>query len=121
MKLEPAVFDTDDGFIRLASLIRAFVDQKADHIQIDVVSSDTLRAAQREPDEYRDLVVKVAGYNARFVELYKELQDSIIARSEHGLYGAPSRGASPGRARAYVAAAPSGRSSPLSMWRVMVA
>jgi formate C-acetyltransferase len=44
-----------------------------------------LVAAQREPEKYQDLTVKVAGYNARFVELHKELQDSIIARTEHGL------------------------------------
>jgi formate C-acetyltransferase len=85
MKIDPVVFETDDGFKRLADLIRVFVDQKVDHIQINVVSSDTLRAAQKEPDKYKDLVVKVAGYNARYVDLYKELQDSIIARTEHGL------------------------------------
>ena len=51
----------------------------------NVVSSDTLKAAQQVPDDYRDLVVKVAGYNARFVDLHRELQDSIIARTEHGL------------------------------------
>ena len=50
-----------------------------------MVSSDTLKAAQQVPDDYRDLVVKVAGYNARFVDLHRELQDSIIARTEHGL------------------------------------
>jgi len=85
MKLDPAVFDREDGFKRLADLIRTFVDQKADHIQINVVSSETLRAAQRGPEKYKDLVVKVAGYNARFVDLHKDLQDSIIARTEHGL------------------------------------
>ena len=85
MRLDPVVFEKEDGFKRLADLIRVFVDQKVEHIQINVVSSDTLRAAQREPEKYRDLTVKVAGYNALFVELYKELQDSIIARTEHGL------------------------------------
>ena len=45
----------------------------------------TLRAAQKEPEKYRDLTVKVAGYSAFFTQLYKELQDSIIARTEHGL------------------------------------
>ncbi len=85
MKIDPAVFEKEDGFKRLADLIRVLVDQKVDHVQINVVSSDTLRAAQREPDKYKDLVVKVAGYNARFVDLHKELQDSIIARTEHGL------------------------------------
>ena len=85
MKLDPVVFETDDGFKRLADLIRVFVDQKVDHIQINVVSADILVAAQKTPEQYKDLVVKVAGYNARFVDLHKELQDSIIARTEHGL------------------------------------
>jgi len=85
MKLDPVVFDNDDGFKRLADLIRVFVDQKVDHIQINVVSAGTLVAAQKAPEQYKDLVVKVAGYNARFVELHKDLQDNIIARTEHGL------------------------------------
>jgi len=85
MKLDPVVFETDDGIKRLADLIRGFVDQKVDHIQINVVSVETLKAAQEEPENYKDLVVKVAGYNARFVDLHRDLQDSIIARTEHGL------------------------------------
>ena len=85
MKLTPTVFEKEDGFKRLADLVRALVDHKIDHIQFNVVSSDTLRAAQREPGKYKGLIIKVAGYNARFVELCKELQDSIIARTEHGL------------------------------------
>lgn len=85
MKLDPAVFEKEEGFKRLADLIRVFVDQKIFHIQINVVSADTLRAAQKEPEKYKDLTVKVAGYNAQFVRLVRELQDSIIARTEHGL------------------------------------
>jgi formate C-acetyltransferase len=85
LRLDPAVFETDAGFKRLADLIRVFVDQRVDHCQINVVYSETLRAAQEEPDQYKDLTVKVAGYNARFVDLQRELQDSIIARTEHGL------------------------------------
>jgi len=85
MRLDPAVFETDHGFKRLADLIRVFVDQKVDHVQINVVYSDTLRDAQREPEKYKDLTVKVAGYNARFVDLHRDLQDTIIARTEHGL------------------------------------
>ena len=50
-----------------------------------VASLDTLRAAQKEPEIYRDLTAKVAGYNAFFTLLSKEYQDSIIARTEHGL------------------------------------
>ncbi|MHA1885403.1 MAG: glycyl radical protein [Promethearchaeota archaeon] len=85
MKLDPIVFEADDGLQRLASLIRVFVDQKADHMQINVVSAATLKAAQKDPEGYKDLVVKVAGYNARFVDLHKLVQDSIIARTEHRL------------------------------------
>jgi formate C-acetyltransferase len=85
MRVDPAIFETDEGFKRLADLIRVFVDERVDHVQINVVHSDTLKAAQREPEKYRDLTVKVAGYNARFVELHKVLQDNIIARTEHGL------------------------------------
>jgi len=85
MRVDPVVFEKEDGFKRLADLIRVFADQKVDHVQVNVVSSETLRAAQKEPDKYRELTVKVAGYNARFGELNRELQDSIIARTEHGL------------------------------------
>ena len=85
MRLDPSVFEKDDGFKRLADLIRVFVDQKADHVQINVVFSDTLKAAQKEPEKYKDLTVKVAGYNARFVTLHKDLQNTIIARTEYSL------------------------------------
>jgi len=84
LRLDPVVFETDFGFKRMADLIRVFVDQRADHVQINVVHSDTLRAAQQEPDKYPDLTVKVAGYNARFVDLHEDLQETIIARTEHG-------------------------------------
>jgi len=84
-RIDPAVFKTRDGAKRLADLIRVFVDQKVFHLQLNVISSDTLKDAQNEPDKYKDLMVKVAGYNAYFTQLSKELQDSIIARTEHGL------------------------------------
>jgi len=85
MKIDPSAFEQPDGFKKLADLVRVFVDQKVDHVQINVVSADTLRAAQEEPNKHKDVVVKVAGYNARFIDLYRELQDSIIARTEHSL------------------------------------
>jgi len=84
-RIDTAVFENTDGVKRLADLIRTFVDQKVFHLQINVISSDTLRAAQVKPEEYRDLTVKVAGYNAYFTKLGKELQDTIIARTAHGL------------------------------------
>ncbi len=84
-RIDPGVFKTEDGIKRLADIIRVFVDQKVFHLQINVVSSDILKAAQKEPENYKDLMVKVAGHNAYFTALTKEMQDSIIARTEHGL------------------------------------
>lgn len=81
-RLNPELFRSGDGLKRMADLMRTFVDEKIFHIQFNVVSSDTLRAAQEDPEEYRDLVVKVAGWNAYFTELTKEVQDSIVARTE---------------------------------------
>jgi len=84
MRVDPAVFE-GGNMQRMASLIRSFIDQKIYHVQINVVSTETLLAAQKEPEKYRDLMVKVAGYNAFFTQLSKEHQDPIIARTSHGL------------------------------------
>jgi pyruvate-formate lyase len=53
------------------------------HIQFNVVTSKTLRKAKLEPEKYRDLIVRVAGYSDYFIELTEELQDEIIERTEH--------------------------------------
>lgn len=84
-RIDPAVFKTNDGMKRMADMLRTFVDQNIFHLQLNVVSSETLMAAQEKPEDHRDLMVKVAGYNAYFTRLGKELQDTIIARTEHGL------------------------------------
>jgi len=84
MRLDPAAVE-DGDVSRLVSLLRGFLDQKAYHIQINIISTETLRAAQEDPEAYQDLMVKVAGYNAFFVRLNKPLQESIIARTLHSL------------------------------------
>ncbi|MEE9237949.1 MAG: pyruvate formate lyase family protein [Thermodesulfobacteriota bacterium] len=84
LRIDPAVFG-EGNMERMAAMVRSFIDQKIFHMQVNVVSSDTLRAAKREPEKFRDLVVKVAGYNAFFTQLTDSLQDTIIARTEHGL------------------------------------
>ena len=84
MRMGPEVFRNGD-MTRMVNLIRTFIDQKIYHIQINVVSSKILKAAQEEPEKYGELIVKVAGYNAYFTHLSKGLQDSIIARTEHSL------------------------------------
>jgi len=63
--------------------LRTFVDEKIYHVQFNVVTADKLRAAQREPYKHRDIVVKVSGFNAFFVDLSKSVQDHVIARTEH--------------------------------------
>lgn len=85
MRLNAELFGTREGISRLVALIRTFIDLKIHHIQFNLVSSGTLRAAQERPEDYQDLMVRVAGYVAYFVKLIKPLQDSIIARTEHGL------------------------------------
>jgi formate C-acetyltransferase len=84
LRIDPTVFREGD-MQRMAALVRSFIDQKIFHMQTNVISSETLRAAQKEPEKYRDLVVKVAGYNAFFTQLTDSLQDTIIARTEHKL------------------------------------
>jgi len=84
-RIDPAMFKSKDGVKRLADMIRTFVDQKIFHLQLNIVSSEELVAAQKKPADYRDLMVKVAGYNAYFTQLDRPLQDTIIARTEHGL------------------------------------
>ena len=79
------IFKGEEGIKRCMDMIRTFVDQKIFQVQINVISSETLRAAQKEPHQYRDVIVKVAGYSDYFVTLPKELQDGIIARTEHKL------------------------------------
>jgi|TARA_Y100000310_G_C20693265_1_gene823780 formate C-acetyltransferase len=85
IRIMPDVFKDNEGIKRMADLIRVFIDQKIFHLQINVVSSDTLKEAQREPEKHKGLAVKVAGYNAFFTQLNGDLQDAIIARTEHGL------------------------------------
>ena len=71
---------------KLAQLIRTFFNElRGFHVQYNVVSRETLLAAQKNPEEYRDLVVRVAGYSAFFTILSRVTQDDIIARTEQRL------------------------------------
>ena len=84
IRIDPTACN-DGDVSRLASLIRSFIDQKLYHLNINVVSTEILKAAQEEPEKYRDLMVKVAGYNVFFTQLNKPIQESIIARTTHRL------------------------------------
>lgn len=83
IKLNPATVAGEKGTRDLMAFLRAFVDLKLWHIQFSVINSDTLRAAQAEPEKYRNLIVRVAGYSAYFTELSPALQTEIIRRTEH--------------------------------------
>lgn len=85
-KLSPAALQTDSDKAKLAALLRTFFDDlKGWHVQYNIVSRQTLLSAQKDPESYRDLVVRVAGYSALFTTLAPETQNDIIARTEHGL------------------------------------
>jgi len=83
MKFTPQVLEGEDGLDKLVQLIRTYFRMGTHHIQFNVVDAATLRAAQREPEKYRDLIVRVAGYSDYFCDLSEALQEEIIARTEH--------------------------------------
>lgn len=71
-----------EGTEKMKQFIRSFFEQGGMQLQYNIIDAETLRQAQENPDEHRDLVVRVAGFSAYFVELYKDLQNEIITRSE---------------------------------------
>lgn len=83
IKLSPAFLEGESGIQNFIQIIRTFVDLKLWHIQFNVVNRETLLAAQKDPDKYRNLVVRVAGYCAYFTDLSEKLQTEIINRTEH--------------------------------------
>ena len=84
MKFHPSALAGESGIESFVSLIRGYFDQKGSHMQFNVVSRETLRDAQKNPDKYRSLVVRVAGYSALFTTLSRSLQEDIINRTEQG-------------------------------------
>lgn len=83
LKLAPDALRSERDLANLAALIRGYFELGAFHVQFNVISPETLRAAQRCPEEHQDLLVRVAGYSARFVTLSREVQDAIIARTSY--------------------------------------
>lgn len=81
-KFTPKLLEGQEGIDSLVHLVRAYFKMDGHHIQFNVVSADTLRDAQKNPDNYKDLIVRVAGYSDYFCDLTRALQDEIIARTE---------------------------------------
>ena len=83
IKFTPSCLAGKEGTRKLVSFIRAFVDLRLWHVQFNVVNRQTLVNAQKDPEKYRGLIVRIAGYSAYFTELSKDLQDDLIARTQH--------------------------------------
>jgi formate C-acetyltransferase len=82
-KFTPQVLANDEGLDKLVSLVRGYFKLDGHHIQFNVVDAKTLKAAQANPEQYRSLIVRVAGYSDYFCDLSRTLQDEIIARTGH--------------------------------------
>jgi len=82
-KFSPKFFSSESGIDNVAHLIRSYFKMGGHHIQFNVVSANTLRAAQNDPVQYHNLIVRVAGYSDYYINLGKDLQDEIIKRTEH--------------------------------------
>ncbi|AGK95959.1 (2S)-3-sulfopropanediol dehydratase [Clostridium pasteurianum] len=83
VKLSPACVEGNSGSEKLVSFIRTWCDLKLWHLQFNIINKQTLLDAQKEPEKYRNLLVRVAGYSAYFTDLSPDLQNDIIARTEH--------------------------------------
>jgi formate C-acetyltransferase len=84
-KFTPSVLEGVNGLAQLANLIRAYFNMDGHHIQFNVIDRQTLIDAQNDPDRYKDLIVRVAGYSDHFHNLSRVLQDEIIERTEQKL------------------------------------
>ena len=85
MKIHPTALKAADGLEKLKAVIKTYFDCGGMEMQLNVIDSATLRDAQIHPENYRDLVVRIAGFSAYFVEVFKDCQDDLIRRTEMGL------------------------------------
>ena len=85
IRLAPSVMASQDGIKKVMGLIQAFFAMDGWHVQFNVTSTETLLDAKKNPENYKDLVVRVAGYSALFNDLEEKTKDDIIARTEHEL------------------------------------
>ena len=84
-RLNPGQFRGEKGFELWSSYMKSWSDLGINHVQFNMVDNETLLAAQKEPEDYPELLVRVAGYSAHFVELNRKTQDSMIARTVQAL------------------------------------
>ncbi len=88
MKVEPEMLNSENGITQMMALLKSMCSLGVFHVQFNVINRETLLEAQKTPDDYRGLLVRVAGYTAYFTELGRDVQDEIIGRTEQkALYG----------------------------------
>jgi len=85
MKLTPSILQSREGLQKFIALIKTYFGRGGYHVQFNLMGQEILLEAKKHPEQYRDLLVRVAGYSAYFVDLSPETQDEIIARTEHTL------------------------------------
>jgi formate C-acetyltransferase len=83
MKFSPRLLEGSTGIDMMTALVRGYFGMDSHHVQFNVVTAETLREAQADPTNHRDLIVRVAGYSDYFCDVSRELQDEIIERTEH--------------------------------------
>jgi formate C-acetyltransferase len=82
-KFTPQILESEEGLNGLVQLVRGYFNLDGHHIQFNVVDAETLKAAQANPEQYRSLIVRVAGYSDYFCDLSRQLQDEIITRTAY--------------------------------------
>jgi pyruvate formate-lyase/glycerol dehydratase family glycyl radical enzyme len=85
MKFHPSALQTEEDLRKLSAMIKTYLNRGGKHVQFNVVSKEMLLKAQQDPEQHRDLVVRVAGYSAYFTQLNRAMQDEVIARTELSL------------------------------------
>jgi formate C-acetyltransferase len=83
LRVHPSALEGEEGLAKLMAFVRTYLDQGGFHLQFNVIDSQILRDAQKHPEQYRDLVVRVWGFSAYFVTLTSDYQENVIARAEH--------------------------------------
>ena len=83
IRIHPSALSREDGIAKLRDMTKAYLDNGGVEAQYNIVSTETLRKAQANPEEYRNLVVRIAGYSAYFVELSHDQQEDLISRTEN--------------------------------------
>ena len=85
MKFHPSTFKDESSVRNFWDMIKTYSDRGGYHVQFNVVDKDVLVAAQKQPDEYRDLLIRIAGFSAYFVDLAPMMQNELISRTEHAI------------------------------------